>query len=146
MGFFRRKPRLDGGGETLGHLLVPVAAQECVTLQETWGCTFEDDDQVAVFAELAILFLSVADRLAFKKYGDPLRTEFMNPALAVVRAAFARQSFFGETSEDRGRYFNRLLLNRFQQYGNYKSIMGDNMEDNLVFNAARHLVSICLKA
>jgi hypothetical protein len=142
--FFRRKPSPSKIAEDLGPLLVQVGLHECGTFQQVWKRRLDDASQVALFAELTIILVAVADRLAFEKFGDPTRSQLMNRLVDTVRNCFADQSLFGETQQERVVYFERLFAERFQTFATCSSIMGEG-RDSLIFTGARHLAETFLE-
>lgn len=143
MGLFRRKPSPSKIAEDLGPLLVQVAAHECGNVQQAWGREIDDKTQVALFAEFLILLVAVADRLAFDRFGDPERSQIMNPVVDTAKMCFANQKHFGHTPEERGSYFEQLFAERFGTFASCSSIMGEGM-DSLTFTGARHLAETFL--
>lgn len=143
MGLFRKKPSPSKIADDLGPLLVQVAVHECGNFQQAWRRKIEDERQVALFAEFLVLLVAVADRLAFGKFGDPVRSQIMNPVVDTARKCFANQQHFGATQEDRGLYFEQLFADRFAKYASCSSIMGEGM-DSLTFTGARHLAETFL--
>jgi len=104
----------------------------------------DDKTEVCLFVELGILFLAIADRLAYSTHGDPARSRIMNPAVDTFRNSFARQKHFGVTKQDRAAYFERLFAKRFQQFAGCSSIAGEG-QDQLLFTGARHLTETFLR-
>jgi len=143
MSLFRRKPSPRKLAEDLGSLLVQVAVHECGSFQQAWRREIDDETQVALFAEFLVLLVAVADRLAFDKFGDPVRSQIMNPVVDTARACFANQQHFGPTPEERGLYFEQIFADRFRKFGSCSNIMGEGM-DSLVFTGARHLAETFL--
>lgn len=143
MGLFRRKPSPRKIADDLGPLLVQVAVHECSSFQQAWHREIDDQTQVALFAEFLVLLLTFADRLAFGKFGDPVRSQIMNPVVDTARKSFANQQHFGSTSEERGLYFEKLFADRFAKFASCSSIMGEGM-DSLAFTGARHLAETFL--
>jgi len=143
MGLFRRKPSPGNIADDLGPLLVQVAVHESANFQQAWGRKIEDQRQVALFAEFLVLLVTVADRLAFGKFGDPVRSQIMNPVVDTARKCFANQQHFGSTPEERGSFFEQLFADRFSKYASCSSIMGEGM-DSLTFTGARHLAEMFL--
>lgn len=90
-----------------------------------------------------ILLVAVGDRLAFDKFGDPVRPQIVDPVVDTARACFANQRHVGLTAEERGSYFEHLLADRFRKFASCSSIMGEGM-DSLVFTGARHLAETFL--
>lgn len=127
----------------LGPILVQVVIQECADLHKVWGRELDDETQVVLFAEFIILIVAVMDRLAFNKFGDPVRSQIINPVVNTVEAHFANQKYFGSTSKERRQYFKLLLADRFQRFASCSSIMGEGM-DSLVFTGALHLAETFL--
>jgi hypothetical protein len=103
-----------------------------------WGREFDDQAQVALFAEFLVLLVAVADRLAFGKFGDPVRSQIMNPVVGTARKCFANQQHYGSTPEERGLYFEQLFADRFAKFASCSIIMGEGT-DSLAFTGARHL-------
>ena len=143
MGLFRRKPSPRKIADDLSPLLVQVAVHECGNFQQAWRCEIDDKKQVALFAEFLILLVAVADRLAFGKFSDPVRSQIMNPVVDTARKCFANQQHFGSTPEERGLYFEKLFADRYAKYASCSSIMGEGM-DSLAFTGARHLAETFL--
>lgn len=143
MGLFRRKPSPRKIADELGPLLVQVAVRECGSLQEAWQREIDDRAQVSLFAEFLVLLVAVGDRLAFDKFGDPIRSQIMNPVVDRARTCFANQEHFGSTPDERGAYFEKLFADRFARFASCSSIMGEGM-DSLVFTGARHLAETFL--
>ncbi len=135
---FGGKPSPTKIAEDLGPLLVQVAVSECNTFQQIWKHQLDDKAQVALFAELAIILVAVADRLAFAKFGDPIRSNVMNAVVNTVRDSFTNQSHFGDTRQERVAYFEGLFAKRFQSFSTCSSIMGER-QDQLIFTGARHV-------
>ena len=71
---FERKPSPRKIADDLAPLLVQVAVHECGNFQQAWRRGIDGQKQVALFAEFLVLLLAVADRLAFGKFGDPVRS------------------------------------------------------------------------
>jgi hypothetical protein len=140
---FRKGPTHDRISTDLGPLLVQVAVRECGTLQDVWGRRLDDRTQVALLAEFVIILVTIADRLAFGTFGDPTRSQIMNPVLDTVRDCFANQSHFGTTRQDRIVWFERLFADRSRKLAACNRIMGQE-QDELVFTAARHLADTFL--
>ena len=132
MGLFRRKPSPRKIADDLGPLLVQVAAHECGNFQQAWHREIDDQTQVALFAEFLVLLVAVADRLAFGRFGDPVRSQIMNPVVDTARKCFAKQQHYGSTLEERGLYFEQLFADRFAIFASCSSIMGEGM-DSLAF-------------
>lgn len=143
MSLFRRKPSPGRIADDIGPLLVQVAAHECGNFQQAWRREIDDQTQVALFAEFLVLLVAVTDRLAFSKFGDPIRSQIMNPVVDTARKCFANQQHFGSTPEERGFYFEQLFADRFAKFASCSSIMGEGM-DSLAFTGARHLVETFL--
>lgn len=141
--FFRRESLSGKLAKDLGPLLVRVAVHECGTLQQVWKRGIDDETQVALFAEFIIVLIAVADRLAFQKFGDPIRSQVMNPVVDTARDCFANQQYFGSTPRERERRFEELLAERFQKFASCSSIMGEGM-NSLVFTCSRHLAETFL--
>ncbi|MDP7671510.1 MAG: hypothetical protein QGF21_06155 [Vicinamibacterales bacterium] len=140
---FRKKPSPSELAEDLGPLLVQVAVHECKSFQQAWDRELDNKTQVALFAKFMILLVAVADRLAFDKFGDPVRSEILNPVVDTARTCFARQKSFGPTPEKRGLYFDRLFDRRFQMFASCSTIMGEGL-DSVVFTGAQHLAETFL--
>jgi hypothetical protein len=143
MGLFRRKPSPRKIADDLGPLLVKVAVHECGSFQQAWRREIDDHKQVSLFAEILVLLVAVADRLAFDKFGDPVRSQIMNPIVDTARTCFANQQHFGSSPEERGLHFEQLFADRFAKFASCSSIMGEGM-DSLVFTGARHLAETFL--
>jgi len=124
----------------LGPLLVQVSAHECNTFQGLWKRHLDDKTQVALFAEIAIILIAFVDRLVFDKFGDPKRSQMMNPLVDTIRESFSNQSHFGQTREERGLYFERLFADRMQKFASCSSI-GEG-QSSLVFTGGCHLAEI----
>lgn len=140
---FRKGNKPEKIANELGPFLVQVAVHECETFQNVWQRNLDDHSQVALFAEVVIILVAVADRLAFDKLGDPVRTQIMNLVVDTIRDSFANQSYFGETTQDRISFFEQLFSNRIQMYSSCSSIMGEG-QDSVIFIGARHLVEVFL--
>lgn len=139
----KKKSEPEPSSSDLGSLLVQVAAHECQTLQSLWKRTLDDEAEVWLFAELGILLLAIADRLAYSTHGEPVRSRIMNPAVDTFRDCFANQKHFGVTEHDRATHFEHLLAERFQKFAACSSIGGDS-QDSLLFTGARHLTETFL--
>jgi hypothetical protein len=113
---FRKGNKPEKIANELGPFLVQVAVHECETFQNVWQRKLDDHSQVALFAEVVIILVTVADRLAFDKLGDPVRAQIMNPVVDTIRDSFANQSYFGETTQDRISFFEQLFSNRIHMY------------------------------
>lgn len=139
----RRRPATKGFAESVGSMVVQFSAHECSTLQNAWQRTLDDKTGVALFAELAIIYIAVVDRLAFDRWGDPDRSRITNSIVDTVRSFFANQQHFGDSREERGRYFEQLLARRFPKFAECSTIMGRE-ENQLVLTGAIHLVEAFL--
>lgn len=122
--FFRRRPSNAALPARLGALLVQVAVHESQQLQSLWGRTLSERDQVALFAEYAILLLNVADRLASQSLDDRRRVSMMRAALEVIEDAFSKQGAIEATRDEARQYFQMIFVERSEQYAAHTSIMG----------------------
>lgn len=141
---FHRKPSPSKIAENLGSLLVQVAVHECGNFQQIWKRQLDDETQVTLFAEFAIILVAVTDRLAFDKFGDPTRSKVINRVVETVRDCFVNQSHFGDTRQERIIYFERFFADRFRKFATCSSIMGEG-QDSLIFTGTRHLVETFLE-
>lgn len=89
MGLFRRNPSPRKIADDLGPLLVQVAVHECGNLQRAWRREIDNQKQVALFAELVVILIAYADRLVSGKFGDPVRSQIMNPVVDTAQKCFA---------------------------------------------------------
>lgn len=141
--FARKKPSPRKLAEDLDLLLLQVALDKCKSFEQAWQRNIDGETLIAIFAELAVLLIAVADRLAFGKFGDPVRSQIMNPVIDMTRKCFANQKHFGRTAKERALRFERLFGDRFQKFASCSSIMDEGM-DSLVFVGARHLAETFL--
>ena len=130
--------------ESLGALIVQVAANEAVMLHDVWKRQLDDKTQVALFLDYSILLIAITDRLAAEKFDYAARNQIMNSVVNTVRSCFANQrQHFGKTEQEREAYFEQVLADRFQKFAKCSSIMGRG-EDSVVFFGTRHLVETFL--
>ena len=97
----KRGSKLD----SLGALLVQVAGHESQVCQQRWAKKLDDVSEVSLFAEIGIMLLAITDRIIYNIHGDPRRSEILNPAVDTFAICFSNQRHFGDTAEDRARYF-----------------------------------------
>ena len=130
--------------ESLGALIVQVAANEAVMLQDVWKRQLNDKTQVALFLDHSILLIAITDRLAAEKFDHADRNQIMNAVVNTVKSCFANQpQHFGKTEQERGAYFEQVFADRLQKFAKCSSIMGRG-EDSVVFFGTRHLVKTFL--
>ncbi|KAB2960479.1 MAG: hypothetical protein F9K13_05310 [Candidatus Methylomirabilis oxygeniifera] len=141
---FHRKPSPSKIAEDLGPLFVQVAVHECGSFQQIWKRQLDDETQVMLFAEFAIILVAVADRLVFDKFGDPTRSKVINRVVETVRDCFVNQSHFGDTRQERIVYFERFFADRFQSFATCSSIMGEG-QDSLISTGTRYLAETFLE-
>ena len=142
--FRSRKRSRSYIAERLGPLIVQVAANEAVTLQDVWKRQLDDKTQVALFLDNSILLIAITDRLAAAKFDHAGRNQIINAVVNTVRSCFANQGqHFGKTEQEKEAYFEQVFADRFQNFAKCSSIMGQG-EDSVVFFGARHLVATFL--
>ena len=130
--------------ERLGTLIVQVAANEAVTLQDVWKRQLDDKTQVALFLDNSILLIAITDRLAAAKFDPATRNQIMNAVVNTVRNCFANQrEHFGKTEQEKRAYFEQIFADKLQEFAKCSSIMGRG-EDSVVFFGAKHLVETFL--
>ena len=142
--FRSRKRSPDEIAERLGALIVQVAANEAVVLQDSWKRQLDDKTQVALFLDYSILLIAITDRLAAEKFDYSTRNQVMNAVVNAVKSCFANQrQHFGKTEQERGAYFEQFFADRLQKFAKCSSIMGRG-EDSVVLFGTRHLVETFL--
>lgn len=144
--WFRSRKRSPSEiAERLGVLIVQVAANEAVRLQDIWKRQLDDKTQVALFLDNSILLIAITDRwTAAGKFDPAARNQIMNSIVNTVRGSFANQrQHFGKSEQERNAYFEQVFADRFQKFAKCSSIMGRG-EDSVVFFGARHLVETFL--
>lgn len=141
--FLRKKLYSNKLGKEIGYLLVGVAAEECGHIQKAWSRGLDDKEQVALFAELLSLLICITDRLAFKKFSDSAREEFMDSVIRTGSSSFARQKHFGDTTEERAGFFEHLFSGRYEEYARCSGIMNKG-GNSLVVAGSIHLVEALL--
>ncbi len=127
---------LERHASSLGVQILLISAHEVSVLERLWKRQLGAPQRTRLFAEYVAYLVTVADRLAYGKFGDPRRTEFMAVAIDRIRADFAKSRSIGETSIDGGQFCDQLITERLQQYAPERD-MGSH-----IFAAAR-IVAKC---
>jgi hypothetical protein len=90
LSLFKRRPNPDVLAKDLSELLAQVSVHELLQLSELWRQPLDDEARVLFFLEYSFFLIAVADRLAHKKFGDPLRREILNSTVNRIRDLFCR--------------------------------------------------------
>lgn len=130
----------DSLPKDLGALVIQVAMHELGNFSKIWNRNISGQTQADLFLEYAVYLLVFIDRLAFTKFGDPLREKIINLVVNEVCDAFARQEYFGDDDKERKLYFENIFAQRLGQYANCDSIMGES-KNSLLLTGALGLVN-----
>lgn len=143
LSFLTGKPNPDKIAENLSTIIIQVAVYESEQIAQVWKVSPDDRTLVYLFIEYSTMLVSIADRLAHKKWGDPFRSQVMNLVIDHIKEAFCQQSHYGNNVQERGLFFERIFQDRFQYLAKCESIMGDG--NQIVWTTACYLVDSFLE-
>jgi hypothetical protein len=98
-----------------------------------------DQQQVHLFLEYAFFLFTVTDRLAYKKWGDPVRAQTLHATLERLRKMFSQQAAAAGTEEQAMSFFESCFLDTQKHYERCGSIMGDG-DNTLDWSAATRFI------
>jgi len=137
--FLKKNPEIKGLIDQLSTTIIQVSGHECSELRHLWGRRLCDKDQILLFVEYSAFLIAATDRLAYEALNPDERSLVMNGVIDQIKAAFARQEHFGATEKERRDFYEKMVQERLENYGNCPSIMGKD-PNNIIFTASKFLV------